>query len=636
MPNRDQGSLMGVMRPEKKHHWRPGEFPNLDGVDELGADFEADGPCLQGKPCTGGLRWWDDARAIGLSLAWGEGADERSFYLPWGHVGGNVDPEKAKAWIRDTLRYKKLYWINGSYDINLGHASGIDFEEMECWSADVGFYAALLDDHRMRFNLDSISKEYLGYGKKELPQGSIEHMSQLHAGEAEEYARHDALLNWRLRQKMWPMIQEEELEEVAELEEEVIYATCAMERAGAPIDVPKLERWCNEVEQIRMRLLTDIQREVGFRFEPTHRDSKLRLFRELGLENPFRTEKKQEESFTADILSSFDHPTVQKWYLYNLYTSLDNKFLTGYRKRVDRNGILRYSLHQMACEEGGTVSGRYSSSRMTASEGINVQQVTKPSKQKTSWKNLEKYAKLAPYIKEFIVRELFIPQSGHWFSSDARQIEYRLFAHYANTENILQKYRENPLTDFHAVVMEMVQKTKQINRDRTKDLNFAKIYGAGIKKIAWMLGFRRANAPESSDEGVAQAKPFVEAYDKEFPEAKALLYEASQIAEKRGYVKTVLGRRARFIRGAFSHKALNRVIQGGAADIAKKKSARLHATRKETGLKLRFPMHDEFCGDIPDRGALEKVAKILDEQDYDLRVPILWDTRMGPNWKEAA
>jgi len=83
---------------------------------------------------------------------------------------------------------------------------------------------------------------------------------------------------------------------------------------------------------------------------------------------------------------------------------------------------------------------------------------------------------------------------------------------------------------------------------------------------------------------------------------------------------------------------LNGVIQGSAADIMKLKLVELYKTRKETGLILRMTVHDEVCGDVPDVESARKVDEVLNSQSgfvSELRVPILWDTKFGANWKEC-
>jgi DNA polymerase I-like protein with 3'-5' exonuclease and polymerase domains len=123
-----------------------------------------------------------------------------------------------------------------------------------------------------------------------------------------------------------------------------------------------------------------------------------------------------------------------------------------------------------------------------------------------------------------------------------------------------------------------------------------------------------------------------EIYNREIPEVQPLMDLASEIAGNRGHIRTLLGRRARFPEKKKIHKALNRRIQGSAADINKIKLVEIHEARKETGFLLRFTVHDEMDGDTPDRRCTIMVREILNRQSIKTPVPILWDVETGPNW----
>jgi DNA polymerase I len=238
------------------------------------------------------------------------------------------------------------------------------------------------------------------------------------------------------------------------------------------------------------------------------------------------------------------------------------------------------------------------------------------------------------------------------------QIEYRLFADYSKSERLIRVYDENPLASFHESTHAMiVPHQPSFSYDDQKNLNFAKIYGAGLRKMGWMLNFitfaqftALMRDKEWRKSPLMQNTIAIEAiYNREIPEAKPLLDRARGYAETRGWVKTIKGRRSRFKqhtwdedKGSFvyhgeanrSHKALNAVIQGSAADIMKQKLIELHKTRHETGFLLRFTVHDEVDGDAPDRKCITMVNALLNRQSFDLKVPILWEVGSGPNWAD--
>ena len=236
---------------------------------------------------------------------------------------------------------------------------------------------------------------------------------------------------------------------------------------------------------------------------------------------------------------------------------------------------------------------------------------------------------------DFNMRELFIPDQGSWCRADAMQIEYRILAHFANSEEINAEYKKNPETSFHKIVKSIIDKVQPITYTNLKSLNFAIIYGAGINRIADML-----DMPD------VQAKKLYTLYHSRFPEPGKLSKKAIQVADTRGYVKTYYGRRGRFPKtDSFGkpihrkirkiHKALNSIIQGTAADIMKEKMCEVYAERDVIPFVMRLTCHDELCGDVPDRESARKLETILNRQTMPLKIPILWKVGTGKNWNEA-
>jgi DNA polymerase-1 len=421
------------------------------------------------------------------------------------------------------------------------------------------------------------------------------------------YAETDAELTWRLKQVLEPLLLAEELHTVAALESELIYPVCHMESAGVLLNVGLLEQWIKESETALNNCLWQVSKSAGFAVNPDSSIDWTRLFKRLGIPITTFTETGA-PSFTDAVLRGIDNDTVQAARRAGKLASLRAKYLLPYSKAIDEKGILRYQLHQLRADEHGTVSGRFSSS------DCNIQQVIAVSKQKEAFSS-----------DEFLIRRLFIPQNGKWLCSDAMQIEYRLFGHYSNSQKILEAYAADPLLNYHRLTHESLKTLlPDVTYDRAKTLNFCLLYGGGKEKVAQLLSLPRVESDE-----------FVVTYYRLFPEIRTLLRKAADLATSRGYVKTLLGRRARFPDAAFTHKALNRVIQGSAADALKMKIVELHRERKQTGFLMRFVVHDEFDGDSPDEKAAEAVREILNRQTLPTKVPILYEVGLGVNWAEA-
>jgi hypothetical protein len=348
-------------------------------------------------------------------------------------------------------------------------------------------------------------------------------------------------------------------------------------------------------------------------------------------------------------------------------TSLRSKYLVNTQNTMGSDGILRYALHQMRASkddfadtgEAGTVTGRYSSTELVKGIGVNIQQRMKAAKQRTSFGFNEKDDSHDDEI--FLVRKLHIPASGFLLASDMDQAQYRIFASYANNPKIIQAYRDNPHLSFHEFMHETIRPYAQITYRQQKDTNFAYLFGAGLTKMALMLGHINVaeyNAIRDSKDfdhpKLAPTKEVRRIYEREVPEVKSLLEEASHLGKPecdskcdkrdalhqrlkhRGYVKDAIGRRMRFPQGYKLHKAFNGVDQMTEASYMKTKLVELHQARHETGLVLRITNHDEVVGDIQDLDGAKRVDAILNAQSFpSLRVPLTWSTTVGKNWAET-
>src|SRR6266446_1527800 len=134
---------------------------------------------------------------------------------------------------------------------------------------------------------------------------------------------------------------------------------------------------------------------------------------------------------------------------------------------------------------------------------------------------------------------------------------------------------------------------------------------------------------------MCDAEETVEAYDATFPEAKRLLSYCTNLAERRGWVRTMLGRRRRYLPGDRYYSALNSILQGTAADAMKLKILALYNERKTLGTQPRLTNHDEVLGDVGESYTVARVTELLAEQVLPTRVKLTWDVGMGKNWKEA-
>lgn len=619
--------------------WKPsGELPSLSGVNSLALDTETTGRNLY------------ESRPVGLSYRTPDG---RKGYLPFGHAGGNLDENRVKDWCHNELWGKYIVGANIQFDARMLRNWGVDLEAQGCTLHEIQHSAALLDEYRYgnAFGLEKLAKEYLTEDRGKtggLVKQDKSRMAELHSCEVGEYATEDANLTWDVHEAQQKQIIEQNLERVQAMEDRLIWVNIDIETNAARLDWDRLERWDGEIfEEIQRRYMADIaylpERPIGFKLNASKKWGQ--LLSNLGMPEH---EIDGAESYDAAYLKGLKNETVAKVLAVKKLCSLRSKYFTAYQQHryLDR---LLFSLHSLRGEDG-TVSGRYSSTN------VNVQQVFTPKKQAKSLGD-----------PRWPIRELFIPDDGFdFFAADASQIEFRLFAHFSDDEELQGKYLEDPKTDFYTAVAALTEQT----RDDAKITSLGKLYGMGIGKLAGWLGkncncgrgldcvgsgpYGRCDIPNndwkheagcprlkqthSPDCPAIQAMIIAETYDEKFPAAKRLAKKATKTALERGYVFDMLGQRHRFPKHLHGergpHSALNRIIQGSAAKVFKLKLIQLYENQETVGIhKLRMPVHDEVTGDL---SRDEKYRRLLDELLHEpvisTKVPLLWELGTGANW----
>ncbi len=615
---------MKIPKFEAQTEWvKPTEFPDLRQVDEIAIDLETKDPDLIKK---GSGSVIGNGEVIGIAVA----TKHFKGYFPIAHEGGgNMDKARVLAWLKDILDAPSTkIFHNAMYDV--------------CWLRAMGFKingdiactmiaAAVTDENRFRYDLNSLSWHYLGYGKNEAalaeaasewgidPKSEMYKLPAMHAG---AYAERDAEVTFGLWQEMKKEIISQDLEDIFDLESDLFHCLVDMRFKGVRVDIERAHQMKKEMKTAEQELLHKIKGETNIDTQIWAARSIANVFDMLRLEYP-RTEKTQAPSFTKNFLQEHKHPVVnmiaQAREINKAHTTFIDSIL-----RHEHKGRIHAEINQLRSQTGGTVTGRFSY------QNPNLQQI--PARNKD----------LGPKI-----RSLFIPEKGHkWGVFDYSQQEPRLVVHYASlyklpsVYDVIESYNNDSSADFHQTVADMAQ----IPRSQAKTINLGLFYGMGKAKLQAELGVTKEKAAD-----------LFNTYHSRVPFVKQLMEKASNRAQDRGQIRTLLGRLCRFhlwepnsfgmhkamthedalrehgpgIRRAYTYKALNKLIQGSAADMTKKAMLELY----KEGIIPHIQIHDELDLSIEDDAQAKKVIEIM-EQAVSLEVPNKVDYEFGNNWGE--
>jgi DNA polymerase I-like protein with 3'-5' exonuclease and polymerase domains len=642
LPRAKGAKLARVMPPIPETGWEVStEFPNLSAAKALSVDVETYDPDLLTK----GPGW---ARGVGHIVGIAVGTqDGYRRYFPMRHTidkHHNLDPDHVLLWAKDTLEDNRAkVGANLTYDVGWLREEGIYVRGP---LYDVEFAEALLSE-AATVNLDDLGERYLSEGKQ---SNTLYEWCAAYYGGKENgtqrkniyrapptlvgpYAEGDVDLPFRILDLQWPELARQGLLDLFSMENRLIPLMIEMRFAGVRIDIEQAEKLRDKLLIDLKEIDEDLYQMVGFEVNTNAGASMARVFEHLGL--PITRTKKGAPSFTKGILDTVDHPVAELIRKKKAREKLIGTFIEGYLLESHINNRVYGSFNQLRGDESGARSGRFSSSN--------------PNLQNIPFRS--KIGKL--------IRNCFIPDEGHeqWIKADYGQIEYRGLAHYAvgpGADEVRRRYREDPKTDFHVAVQELVRDiTGQFHeRPLIKNINFGATYGMGIEALSGYLKLP-----------IKQAKELYEAIHKGAPFLRSTMDATMKEASDLGYITTILGRRSRFDqwvpgswndkakplpyekavlyyvnpKRAYLHKALNRRLQGSAADLIK--MAMLMCWEgglfAETGVP-RLQVHDEL--DFSDPGGKEEVFKqvyYIMETAIPFNVPIQVGQEVGPSWGEV-
>lgn len=631
----------------------PAALPDLRRVGIIALDTETKD---EGLADDRGPAWpWRGGHVCGVSVAYHEGADIRAHYFPLRHPdSNNFDPTQLYQWLRDLVASDvRIVTQNGLYDWGwLHNYAGIKMPPAERLE-EIGALATLIDENRHDYSLDALCK-WRGLPGKDLgllQEGAAaiglpkrakvkSHIWQLPAHFVGPYAEADAANTLALFESLNPILDREKTRAAYRIEVDLLPMVLEMRRRGIRIDVDAAERARDLLLAKRDAVFAELKEKLGANIgmEEIGRNKWLvETFDAQGIAYP-KTDKGN-ASFTSGVtgwMDKHEHWLPQLISKADRYNKAAVDFLEGHILRHVINGRIHADIHPHRSDDGGTRSMRLSYSDPP------LQQMPARDKEITP-----------------LIRGCFLPEVGEvWAKPDISQQEFRFIVHYAVTLGLprareaAEQYRTDPAADFHKIVAGMTD----LDRTTAKQVNFAKAFGAGVKKFAEMTG-----------KSESEAKKIYKQYDQQLPFVKALSKLCESRAHSQGYLELYDGARRHwddwapnvewtkgagpcpreeaerrlkdsehpwFGKGSLlradTYKAMNALIQGSAARHTK---LWMLACWRE-GIVPLLQMHDCLDLSVSSPEIAERVAQ-LGREAVKLEVPIQVDLKYGHSWGDA-
>ena len=559
------------------------------------------------------------ARIVGLSFAWKEQAAR---YVPVaGPVGSRLLPlatviqhlrpvlESARpAKIGQNIKYDYIVLRNAGVRMR-----GIGFDSMVA--------AYLLDPERRRYNLDDLALGYLGI--KKIPITDLigegrkqTSMDVVEVRKVAEYSCEDADTALRLFGVLSPELEKLGLADLArDLEFPLIEVLAEMEYAGVKLDANALADISEQLSKTIGHLAAEIHEESGEEFNI---DSPKQLAGVLFDKMKMPTSRKTKTGFStdADVLGelAYRFPLAAKVARYRALKKLKGTYSDALPKMINpATGRVHTSFNQTM-----TATGRLSSSDP----------------------NLQNIPVRSDEGRE--IRRAFVASAPDrvLLSADYSQIELRIVAHLSGDPALRDAFVSD--LDIHAFVAAQVNgvgidEVDPGMRRRAKAVNFGIIYGLTPYGLSKDIGVP-----------VGEAKEFIEAYFARYSRVRTFIDATIELARTQGYVTTMYERR-RYLPAINSRNdverkyaermAVNAVVQGTAADMAKIAMNRIHR-RIETEQRpavMLLQIHDELLFEMP-QGKVDAERPMIDSEMCGvarLDVPIKVNIGVGRNWLEV-
>ncbi len=603
------------------------ELPSWKEAKRICVDIETYDPLL--KQVGPSVR--HGGHIAGVSFAIEDGP---AYYLPMRHkAGGNLPEGQVLAYLRKQAQEFKgeIVGANLSYDLDYLAEEGVWFEHVKF--LDIQVAAPLIYEHYMSYSLQKIAERLGLAGKDEgLLREAAEHfklnpksdMHMLHSKYVGPYAIEDARLPLEVMRAQEKEIESQSLNGIFDLECQVLPLLVKIRRRGVAVDLDRLEEveiWTRNEED---KSLIEIKHLTGIKIESSDvwkSGALAPALESLGKKLPL-TPKSGKPKIDKQLLKDMKHPVADAILQAREMNKLRTTFAASIRTHLTKEGRIHCTFNQLRKQKadggaGGTISGRLSA--------------THP--------NMQQQPSRGDFAKFW--RSIYIPDEGAlWAANDYSQQEPRVLTHFAElvgcskAEAAAEVYRTDPKADNHQMMADLTG----LPRKAAKQVYLGLCYGMGGAKLAEELGLPTKLKKNRQGKNIRvagdEAQAILNTFNDKAPFVSQLARRVEAAAQK-GYIKTLLGRRCHFPMDEngnydWTYKALNRLIQGSAADQTKKAMVDL----EKAGFEIQLQVHDEVCFSTESREHAEEAAVIM-ENCVTMTVPSRVDVEVGPNWGEA-
>lgn len=527
--------------------------------------------------------------AMGLSIAYKEGAEFRKAYFPFRHKFGQNLEKDVLAVCKIVI--EKAPWIvfhNAKFDLTSLRTLGIDYKGM--------WYCTMIMAHLINENwpatksLEAVTKYYVGpeYGKEmsdELKAVIKYDWAAVPAEMMTAYGETDAELPYRILEKIKPAFEAEVAPEFWNYKRRFIEVITVMEGRGILID----QEYCKEKMDEAEQYMFDYMDLCGGFNPASFKDMNELMCVRLGLPPIMREKVKKNKDGTKEttIKQTFDMEAMQEYELmlqnredlkdaelasyvlgYRGWQKASSAFYRAYLEHVSPDGRLRPTYHHHRDDsEGGTVTGRLSCSKP------NLQQIPRMSED----------SKPKPWSDG--VKSAFKPTPGYaLYEVDYSQLELRLGTAYSKEASLIKVFEEG--RDIFEEMSGSISQTRQ----HTKTFVYMTQYGSGTARISRIMGVLETLAKEMKD-----------TYYRTYPGFRRINDMVRRQVEKTKKIRIWSGRYRHFRSTKDAYKAWNSLIQGGSADIVERQMIRVFDEvdqKSNDEVRMLLTVHDSVWFEI--------------------------------------